>query len=185
MRIADVSLRDVTIAPETGLHSSSDVTHRKCARRILGDFEKVSELRTGYRTRRLTLACSQRLLWWVRHVLVGGRWKSQNGKIVSLSLCRRTSKLKGNKKVRTWTEKSLHVFRILRSYVLCICVMNVPCKFRIFVYMAMVQDNQINNLGYLVELELTWNNFVVTCPIKYAGVSKKHCSDLSGGSNGN
>ena len=59
-----------------------------------------------------------------------------------LSLCRRTFKLKGNKKVRTWTEKSLRVFRVSRflcSMYICIYVMNVPCTFRIFMYMAMVQ----------------------------------------------
>ena len=67
-----------------------------------------------------------------------GRWKSQNRKIVLLSLCRRTFKLKGNKKVRTWTKKLLRVFWISRSYVLCIYVMNVPCTFRIFMYMAMI-----------------------------------------------
>ena len=45
-------------------------------------------------------------LWQVSHV-VGGRWKSQHRKIVySLSLCRKTFQLKGNKKFRTWTEKS-------------------------------------------------------------------------------
>ena len=58
----------------------------------------------------------------------GGRWKSQNRKIcASPSLCRKTFKLKGNKKARTWTKKSLRVFRISRPYVLCIYVMNVPC----------------------------------------------------------
>ena len=67
------------------------------------------------------------------------RWKSQNRKIVPLSLCRRTFKLKVNKKVRTWTKKSLRVFRISRSYVLCIYVMNVPCTFCIFMYMTVVQ----------------------------------------------
>ena len=39
--------------------------------------------------------------------VVGGRWKSQHRKnCVSLSLCRITFKLKGNKKFRTWTKKS-------------------------------------------------------------------------------
>ena len=74
------------------------------------------------------------------HTCLGrGRWKSQYRKIVPLSWSRRTFKLKGNKMVRTWTEKSLRFFRISRSYILCIYVMNVPCTFRIFVYMAMVQ----------------------------------------------
>ena len=45
-------------------------------------------------------------LWREPHVL-GGRWKTHHRKIVHLSsLCRRTFKLKGNKKFRTWTRKS-------------------------------------------------------------------------------
>ena len=42
------------------------------------------------------------------HVMMGGggRWKSQHRKIVPLSLGRKTFKLKGNKKFRTWTKKS-------------------------------------------------------------------------------
>ena len=38
-------------------------------------------------------------------VMVGSRWKSQHRKMVSLSR-RKTFKLKGNKKFRTWTKKS-------------------------------------------------------------------------------
>ena len=41
----------------------------------------------------------------VLHV-VCGIWKSQHRKMVSLSLCGKTFKLKGNKKFRTWTKKS-------------------------------------------------------------------------------
>ena len=147
---ADVSLRDVTIETRDGKQGYTvRVTSRtRSARRILGDIEKVSELRldTGRMEMRpasgedgwLSLARGDlcggcHTCWW------GCRWKSQNRKIVPLSLCRRTFILKGNKKVRTWTEKSLRVFRISRSYVLCIYVMNVQCTFRIFVYMAMVQ----------------------------------------------
>ena len=59
---------------------------------------------------------------------------------MSLSLCRRTFKLKGYKNVGTWIEMSLRVFFGFRdSYVLCIYVMNVPYTFRIFMYMALVQ----------------------------------------------
>ena len=86
----------------------------------------------------------------------GSRWKSQNRKIVPLSLCRRTFKLEGNKKVRTWTEKSLRVFRISRSYVLCIYVMNVPCTFRIFVYTAMVHNCMSTHVRLFYASEL-WN----------------------------
>ena len=146
-RRVDVSLRDVTIARdgERRLASANDVTHR-----IWGDFEKVSELRqdTGRVEMRpasgedgwFSLArgdlCGRYHTCWRGG---GGEIKSQKRKIVPLSLCRRTFKLKGNKKVRTWSKKSLRVFRISRSYVLCIHVMNVPCTSRLFKYMAMVQ----------------------------------------------
>ena len=44
-------------------------------------------------------------LWQVPHV-VWGRWKHRHRKIVPLSsLCRKTFKLKGNKKFCTWTKK--------------------------------------------------------------------------------
>ena len=52
---------------------------------------------------------------------------------VSLSLCRRTFKLKGNKKFRTWTKKSSVFFVFRDSYVLCIYVMNILCTFHISV----------------------------------------------------
>ena len=77
------------------------------------------------------------------HVLRGGRWKSQHRKMVSLSLCRKTFKLKGNKKFRTWTKKSLSVFVFRDSYVNYICALwilwtfCVPvwiCLFHIFMY---------------------------------------------------
>ena len=51
------------------------------------------------------------------HVL-GGRWKSQHRKMVSLSLCRKTFKLKGNKKFRTWAKKSKVFFVFRDSYVI-------------------------------------------------------------------
>ena len=67
--------------------------------------------------RRLALACSQRPLWRVPHVL-GEQMKMSEWKdYASLFLCRRTFKIKGNKKFRTWTERSLCVFRI--SIFLC------------------------------------------------------------------
>ena len=120
-----MSLRDVTIARDGKRGYTVRVTLRTgSAWRILGDFEKVSELRTWHRTRRLTLACSWRPLWRVPHVLRGvGRWKSQYRKIVSLSLCRRTLKLKGNKKVSylNWEVVTCFSnFEILCSMYICV-----------------------------------------------------------------
>ena len=119
------------------------------SRRIWGRFWKSQLVETRHRSswdetclggRRLVFACSWRPLWRVPHVLGWGcRWKIQYRKTVPLSLCGKTFKLKGNKKkFRTWTEKSLRVFRVSKSYVLCIYVINVPCTFRIFMYMALV-----------------------------------------------
>ena len=133
---ADMSLRDVTIARDGKRGYTVQVTSRTGSTlRNLGDFKK-SELRLDTGQRWLAFASSRRPLWQVPHVLgVGGcRWKSQNRKIVPLSLCQRNFKLKGSKKFRTWTKKSLSVFRISRSYVLCIYVMNILCTFPWCVY---------------------------------------------------
>ena len=94
----------------------------------------------------------------------GADEKSQNRKIVSLSPYVEEPL---NSKVinfRTWTKKSLRVFRISRSCVLCIYVMDVPCTFCIFMYMAMVQrvyqltlneNNSRNNfVGKVIHWEL-------------------------------
>ena len=98
------------------------------ARRILGDLKKsVSWVESCLGRRRLTFACSRRPWTGVVRDGVGWgvRWKSQNRKNVSLSLCRRTFKLKGNKKFSTWTKKSYVFFVFRDSYVLCIYVTNI------------------------------------------------------------
>ena len=58
--------------------------HRKRAEDF-GNLKKVTRVETRHQMRRLTFACSRRPLWRVPHMLVGGRWKSQNRKIVPLS----------------------------------------------------------------------------------------------------
>ena len=50
--------------------------------------------------------------------------KSQHRKIVSLSLCRKTFKLKGNKKFCTWTKNSCF-FLFQDSYVIYMCLMDI------------------------------------------------------------
>ena len=90
--------------------------------RILGDFEKVTELRldTGRVEMRPTsgedgwFSLARRDLCGGCHTRCGRMTKPEQKECVSLSLCRRTFKLKGNKKFRTWTEKSLRVLRVLR-----------------------------------------------------------------------
>ena len=89
--------------------------------------------------RRLAFACSRRPLWRVPHVLVGSRWKKQNRKFVSLSPY--VEEPLNAKIIKSFVpeQRSRYAFFEFRdSYVLCIYVMNVPCTFRIFMYMAMV-----------------------------------------------
>ena len=111
---------------ETGLQSTNDVTQRKRTE-DLGNLKKVREWRSEHRTRRLTFVCSRRSWAGVARDGGGGggRWKSQNRKIVPLSSY--VEKLKGNKKFRTGTKKSLCVFRISRF--LCSIFMDIRCTF--------------------------------------------------------
>ena len=69
-----------------------------------GDLRKVSELSFSVRRRRLIFRARRGLEAGVERG--GDRWKSKHRKMVSLSLCQKTFKLKGNKKIRTWTKKS-------------------------------------------------------------------------------
>ena len=64
----------------------------------------------------------------------GGRWKSHHRKIVPLYLCRKTFKLKGNKRFRTWTKQSYVFFVFRDSYVIYMCVTNILCTFHISIY---------------------------------------------------
>ena len=128
---ADVSFRDVTIKiPDRGRHQGCDWRHvpeawaeifqkrqlvESCRPKKKGDFRLLAEA-----------------LWWVPHVVWGGS-KSHYRKMVSLSLYRKTFKLKGNKIFRTWTKKSQVFFVFRDSYVLYIWVMNIICTFHISV----------------------------------------------------
>ena len=77
--------------------------------------KSVSWVEDCFRRRRLTFACSRRPWAGVARDERGGDEKARIKRLcLSLSLCWRTFKLKGNKKFRTWTEKSLRVFRISR-----------------------------------------------------------------------
>ena len=84
---ADVLLRDVTIARNGKQGYTVRMTSRTgSARRILGDFEKVSRVETCLGRKRLAFACSRRpSAGFARDGGGGGRWKSQNRKIVPLS----------------------------------------------------------------------------------------------------
>ena len=114
-------------------HDLNDVMHRKRAQRILGVLKKsVTWVESCLGRRRLTFTCSpkpdQRPC--VGCALGLGQMEKSG---VSLSLCRKTFKLKGNKKFRTWTKKSWVFFVFRDSYVLRIYVMNILCTFHISV----------------------------------------------------
>ena len=124
------------------LASANDVMHRKRAENF-GRFWKsqLVELRPASgKDGWLSLAhgnlCGGCHMCWRG----GGTWKSQNRKIVPLSpYVEKPLNSKGNKKFRTWTEKSLRVFRISRSYVLSLWTFDV--RFTHSHIMAMVQEN--------------------------------------------
>ena len=111
---ADVSLRDVTIAQMGSGVTECRWRHTPEERGGFSEFEESQrELRLDTK-RDGWLSLARGGLGLVSHEMgAGADEKSQNKKIVpllSLSLCRKTFKLKGNKKFRTWTEKSLCVF---------------------------------------------------------------------------
>ena len=85
VRRVDVSLRDITIARDGNGATRCEWRHTLEARGGFGEILKKSvESRTGHWTRWLTFACSRRP--WAGAVRDGGgRWKSQDRKIVPLS----------------------------------------------------------------------------------------------------
>ena len=112
----DVSFRDVKIKIPDRKYDQrdlNDVMHRKRARRILEIWEK-SESWVLASEEHGWLSELAEALRRVPHV-IWRRWKSQHREMVSLSLCRKTFKLKGNKKFRTWTKCFL-CFGILMLY---------------------------------------------------------------------
>ena len=89
--------------------------------RMLGISKKVSRVEARHQTRWLAfgLVEARRICaLWAPHGW-GGRWKSQNWKIVPLSLCRRTFKLKGNKRFVLELRSCYVFFEFRDSYVLC------------------------------------------------------------------
>ena len=137
---ANMSLRDVTIAQDgkRRLASANDIMHQKHAE----DFERFwknqwVEMRPASGKERLAFACSRRPLWrchtgWV------GEMKNKERLCLSL-LMSKTFTLKGNKKFRTWTKKSLRVFWILRF--LCSIFMDIWCTFHTWLWYTSIQYN--------------------------------------------
>ena len=85
-RREDVSFRDVKIKIPDGKYDQGDVNgviHRKCARRILGIWEKSGSWVFAFEEEGWLSELAE-VLRWVPH-MVWGRWKSQHRKIVYLS----------------------------------------------------------------------------------------------------
>ena len=125
VRKADVSLRDVTIARDEKRGYRVQMTSRtRNARRILGIWRKFVEKtgEDGWFSLAHEALGRCRTRW-------GSRWKSQNRKIVLLSpyVEEPLSSKVILKKFRTWTKKSLRVFRISRF--LCSIFMEIRCTF--------------------------------------------------------
>ena len=107
---ADVSFRDVTTKiPERGCDLGCEWRHAPEAWAEIWE-KSVSCFPASEEEGWFSLACRGLVAGVTRDVGGGGRWKSLHRKMVSLSLCRKTFKLKGNKKFRTWTKKSSSVF---------------------------------------------------------------------------
>ena len=128
----DVSFTDVKIKiPGPG--NVNDVMHRKRARRILGDWKKVSELSLAVRRRRVTFASSQ---WPCGGCHTGWGWG--DGKVIIERLCLSLPYVETfiSEVIKGFVPelRSRYVFFAFRdSYVLCIYVMNILCTFHISV----------------------------------------------------
>ena len=136
---ADVSFRDITIKiPDRGCDQGFEWRHAPEA--WAERFEKSQWVEFCLGRRRLTFVSSPRpCVGCVRGL---GQMEKSG---VSLSLCRRTFKLKGNKKFRTWSRKCfscfgipifdvIYVIYIWTSWTFCVPVW--ICLFHIFISWA-------------------------------------------------
>ena len=118
-----------------------------------GRFEKSQLIESCLGRRWLTFACS---LWPCIRCARGLGQMEKSG--VSLSFCRKTFKLKGNKKFRTWTKKSLSAFRVLGflcSMYMCyehfMYISHIHvwlCYIYIYIYMSLSVTATKGNLFY-------------------------------------
>ena len=129
---------------KTGLHSASDVTHWK----HLEDFGRFwkSQWVENWTPNETVDFClfAETFVAGATRDGGGGRWKSQKRMIVPLSLCRRTFKLKGNKKVRTWTSHYVF-FKFRDPMYICNERPMYITHIHIFMYMTMVHQLCVNS----------------------------------------
>ena len=164
-RRVDVSFRDVTIARDGKRSYRVRVKSRTgSARMILGIWIKLVELRLDTK-RDGWLSLARGGLGQVSHEMGGGgRWKSQNREIVPLSPCIEEPL---NSKVISFVPelRSRYLFFEFRdSYVLCYVYINIPCTFRIFMYMVMVHLDTFftakKNVPFLFREETAFKDFL-------------------------
>ena len=119
------------------------------ARRILGDFEKVSELRWELPRRKTVGFCLLAETFVAGATCVGGA--DEKARIERMRISLPYVEAFNSKVIKGFVPKlrSRYMFFEFRdSYVLCIYVMNVPCTFRIFMYTAMVQFLQLLTMHF-------------------------------------
>ena len=121
--------------------------------------------------KRLVFACSRRPLWRVPLFFWGGG--DEKARIerlcLSLFLCWRAFKLKGNKKFRTWTKKSSSVFRVSRF--LCSIFMDIRCTFHTSPYHGYGTDwlikcgtREFLFLSPMITIWGHWSRIFIGCP---------------------
>ena len=155
---ADVSLRDITITRDGKRGYRVQTTSRtESVRRILGIGRKLVELRLDTKREGLTFASllPHGGLGQMLHEMGGGRLKSQNRKIVSLSPY--VEKPLNSKVIKSFvpelrSRKCFSCFEIPIFY-----VYNIICPFHTWPYLAMVHRRPI--------LSLT-NYVLVSCKIE-------------------
>ena len=144
-RGADVSFRDVTIKipVEDVTRDVSDVTHRK--RELKFEKSQLVEFLPG--KKKVDFRLLAEALQQVLHVMgEGGRWKSRHRKIVPpFSLCRKTFKLKGNKKFRTWirSRKWFSCFGIPMFYIYELWIFYVHFTHTCIMGMLQLQESNL------------------------------------------
>ena len=152
----DVSFRDVKIKIPEKEWCHAPEAHAE-------DFEKVVELRTRHRTRRVDFQGTLRPDEFARYgdrTRWGGRWKSQNRKNVYLSPY--VEEPLNSKLIKGFVPelRSRYVFFVFRDpYVLCIYVMNILCTFHISIFGYSTNPLLKNETQQLFPVPQRWKRY--------------------------
>ena len=112
------------------------------ARRILGIWKKLGDLRLDTGREGLTFASSRRLSAGVTRHVGGGRWKGQNRKIVPLSPY--VEKPLNSKVIKSFVPELRSVFRVSRF----LCSIYLSIYIYIYIYMNIICPFRISEYGY-------------------------------------